>query len=213
MIFLVHRKVASSIDLSYVFMLASGALLAAPMLHIIPEAMEGLEPEYDSLHDLGLYSGLAVLGGISFGTLIHAVMGSDHVHSKAQLDHDASNGAAVEGTTPAPAGTSTDLSAGANKTASDGHHKPQLKTLQTLIAENSWRSLLDLKGLQPVCWNVVSGDLVHNFADGVTIGAAFLSCSTGKGWIVTASTLLCEVPHELADFMALLHGGMSVKQV
>lgn len=54
---------------------------------------------------------------------------------------------------------------------------------------------------------------VHNFADGVTIGAAFLGCSTAIGWIVTASAVLHEVPHELADFMALLNGGMSVKQV
>lgn len=54
---------------------------------------------------------------------------------------------------------------------------------------------------------------VHNFADGVTIGAAFLSCSTAIGWTVTASAILHEIPHELADFMALLNGGMSVKQV
>lgn len=54
---------------------------------------------------------------------------------------------------------------------------------------------------------------IHNFADGIIIGAAFLSCGTGMGWTVTASTVLHEVPHELADFIALLNGGMSVKQV
>lgn len=54
---------------------------------------------------------------------------------------------------------------------------------------------------------------VHNFADGVTIGAAFLGCSLTMGWTVTASAVLHEIPHELADFMALLNGGMSVKQV
>lgn len=54
---------------------------------------------------------------------------------------------------------------------------------------------------------------MHNFADGVTIGAAFLSCSKTIGWTVTASAILHEVPHEVADFMALLNGGMSAKQV
>lgn len=54
---------------------------------------------------------------------------------------------------------------------------------------------------------------VHNFVDGVTIGAAFLSCSLTMGWTVTASAVLHEVPQELADFMALLNGGMSMKQV
>lgn len=61
--------------------------------------------------------------------------------------------------------------------------------------------------------HVLTKNQVHNFADGVTIGAAFLSCSTAIGWTVTASAILHEIPHELADFMALLNGGMSVKQV
>ncbi|CAN0457545.1 unnamed protein product, partial [Scytosiphon promiscuus] len=67
--------------------------------------------------------------------------------------------------------------------------------------------------LQSVCWTVIIGDLVHNFADGVTIGAAFLGCSSAVGWTVTASAVLHEVPHELADFMALIKGGMSAYQV
>lgn len=57
------------------------------------------------------------------------------------------------------------------------------------------------------------GDLTHNFADGVTVGAAFLSCSSTVGWTVSSATLLHEVPHELANFMVLVNGGMSVKQV
>jgi len=175
--------------------------------------------------------------------------------------------------------------------------EPSSGNLRSLVASREGRALLDVKGLQPVCWNVVAGDLVralwgragrggawgvraisagerlvcsemgwvewghfsmafshlvsprfvvnspelagvhskvkrnsfgvaaglanaptkntqvHNFADGVTIGAAFLSCSTSIGWTVTASAILHEIPHELADFMALLKGGMSVKQV
>lgn len=33
--------------------------------------------------------------------------------------------------------------------------------LDTLIHSREGRSLLDLKGLQPVCWNVILGDLVR----------------------------------------------------
>lgn len=54
---------------------------------------------------------------------------------------------------------------------------------------------------------------VHNFADGFVIGGAFLGCGNTIGWTVTASTVMHEIPHEIADFMALLNGGMSVKQV
>lgn len=54
---------------------------------------------------------------------------------------------------------------------------------------------------------------VHSFTCGFTIGAAFLSCGSTMGWTITASTLIHEVPSEMADFVALLNGGMSIKQV
>lgn len=87
------------------------------------------------------------------------------------------------------------------------------RNLRTLIDKRKGKSLTDLSGLQSVCWNVIIGDFVHNFADGVTIGAAFLGCSSTIGWTVTASAVLHEVPHELADFMTLINGGMSAAQV
>ncbi|CAN0399444.1 unnamed protein product [Pylaiella littoralis] len=174
-----NKRVAHVISLSHAFIFASGALLAASLLHIIPEAMEGLESQYDSLHDLALYAGLTVLAGLTFGMVIHALLDTGHSHGQPE--------------TPSEMTLSH-------------------QNLRELIASRKGRSLLDLKGLQPVCWNVIAGDLVHNFADGVTIGAAFLSCSTTMGWTVTASAVLHEIPHELADFMALLNGGMSVKQ-
>lgn len=54
---------------------------------------------------------------------------------------------------------------------------------------------------------------VHSFTCGFTIGAAFLSCGSTMGWTITSSTLIHEVPSEMADFVALLNGGMSIKQV
>ncbi|CAM9362596.1 unnamed protein product [Scytosiphon promiscuus] len=232
-IVVINKRVAHSINLSHAFMFASGALLTASLLHIIPEALEGLEDEYDSLHDLGLYAGLAILGGISFGILIHALMDSGHSHSPNEPHHhpvggngnvtSESLGGDAHSVIKAPAdGTSVGVTpvTGTTRMGSHGDVATQpsfpavsdTANLQALMAARKDRSLLDLKGLQPVCWNVIAGDLVHNFADGVTIGAAFLSCSTTMGWTVTASAVLHEVPHELADFMALLNGGMSVKQ-
>lgn len=69
------------------------------------------------------------------------------------------------------------------------------------------------KGLDPVCWNTIVGDIAHNFADGMTMGAAFLGCSLAVGWTVTAANLMHEIPHEFVDFMVLVNGGMSVTQV
>lgn len=54
---------------------------------------------------------------------------------------------------------------------------------------------------------------VHSFTCGFTIGAAFLGCGSTMGWTILASTVIHEVPAEIADFIALLNGGMSIKQV
>lgn len=277
----------------------------------------------DSSHDLGLYAGLSVLGGMSFGVLIHALMGSGRSHARDHLPQHAPGviGADVLALNdsghlmprslrrPKPAttaerppsyGLSRVMTLDVTQPPSPAEMGPE--NLKALITASEGRSLLDFKGLQPVCWNVIAGDLVraarararactsfcaedcyaiwmlvsflrhgfereasitdvcrkhtdtfsngadpksiwacasgcvlgvlfshgqnlvpalvaapylqvHNFADGVTVGAAFLGCSTAIGWTVTASAVLHEVPHELADFMALLNGGMSVKQV
>ncbi|CAM9241317.1 unnamed protein product [Pylaiella littoralis] len=74
------------------------------------------------------------------------------------------------------------------------------------------RGLFDVTGLDPICWNVVCGDIAHNFSDGVTMAAAFLGCSLTVGWTVMAANMMHEIPHEVGNFMALVNGGMSVKQ-
>ena len=60
----------------------------------------------------------------------------------------------------------------------------------------------DYKGSVPL---VIVGDTIHNFIDGVAIGASFL-VSPGLG-LITA--LLHEVPHEIGDFGILLRVGWS----
>ncbi|CAM9236189.1 unnamed protein product [Ectocarpus sp. 12 AP-2014] len=202
------KHVANNIDLSHAFVFASGALLTAALLHIIPEALEGLEESYDSLHDLGLYAGLAVMGGMSLGIVLHALLESGHSHSPGE-SHSRAPGAVEAGGSGAKASADTGTS---EATLPPSPVESNSDNLQALISTRKGKSLLDVKGLEPVCWNVIAGDLVHNFADGVAIGAAFLSCSTTMGWTVAASVVLHEVPHEVADFMALLNGGMSLIQ-
>jgi zinc and cadmium transporter len=53
---------------------------------------------------------------------------------------------------------------------------------------------------------VLFGDTIHNFIDGVAIGAAFFA-APGLGLVTALSTFLHEVPHEIGDFGILLKAG------
>merc|ERR1712200_139715 len=57
---------------------------------------------------------------------------------------------------------------------------------------------------------VIIGDAVHNFADGVAIGAAFsMGYATG---LSTSIAVLChELPHEIGDFAILIQNGMKTR--
>ncbi|KAK6485245.1 zinc transporter ZIP10-like [Huso huso] len=66
-------------------------------------------------------------------------------------------------------------------------------------------------GIASIAWMVIMGDGMHNFSDGLAIGAAFSAGLTGG--ISTSIAVFChELPHELGDFAVLLKAGMSVRQ-
>lgn len=63
-----------------------------------------------------------------------------------------------------------------------------------------------------VAWMVIMGDGLHNFTDGMAIGAAFSASGAAGGFSTTVAVLCHELPHELGDFAMLLKAGMSIKQ-
>ncbi len=59
---------------------------------------------------------------------------------------------------------------------------------------------------------VIFGDTIHNFIDGIAIGAGFL-IDPNLGLIVALSTFLHEVPHEIGDFGILLKAGWNRSKI
>ncbi|XP_029442300.1 zinc transporter ZIP4-like, partial [Rhinatrema bivittatum] len=64
--------------------------------------------------------------------------------------------------------------------------------------------------LRMIPYMITIGDAIHNFTDGLAIGAAF-STSWRTGLATSLAVLCHELPHELGDFAALLHAGLTVK--
>lgn len=55
------------------------------------------------------------------------------------------------------------------------------------------------------------GDGVHNFIDGLLIGASYI-VSIPIGITTTIAIILHEIPQEIGDFGVLVHGGISIKK-
>ncbi|XP_027807945.2 zinc transporter ZIP4 [Marmota flaviventris] len=193
--------------------MAVGALTGDALLHLTPKVL-GLhthsgEDHTHSGEGLGPQSTwrlLAVLGGLYifflFESLFNILLPKDQDPEK---DGHCSHGGHSHGVSlqlapselrqpkQAHEGSSADLVA---------EESPELLNPETRRLNPELRLLPYL---------ITLGDAVHNFADGLAVGAAF--ASSWKTGLATSLAVFChEVPHELGDFAALLHAGLSVRR-
>lgn len=61
--------------------------------------------------------------------------------------------------------------------------------------------------VQSFTYMILFADGVHNFIDGLVIGAGFIA-SLPIGIATTLAVVIHEIPHEIGDFAVLLHGGL-----
>uniref|UniRef100_A0A3P8VC59 Metal cation symporter ZIP14 n=1 Tax=Cynoglossus semilaevis TaxID=244447 RepID=A0A3P8VC59_CYNSE len=71
-----------------------------------------------------------------------------------------------------------------------------------------WLKGTNYSDISTLAWMITLSDGLHNFIDGLAIGASF-TASVFQG-ISTSVTILCEeFPHELGDFVILMNAGMT----
>ncbi|KAG2465115.1 zinc transporter ZIP4 isoform X2 [Polypterus senegalus] len=95
--------------------------------------------------------------------------------------------------------------------------KPSSSTSQADLMEkddlesNQQTSNTKTREQQLLPYMITIGDGIHNFADGLALGAAF-SLSWKSGLATSLAVLCHELPHELGDFAVLMHCGLTVKR-
>jgi len=190
------------IVLSTMVALAVGCLLADALLHLIPLALglhnheghgdehvhaeEGEEEDGPGEHNT-LNKCLGILGGVYLFLLFEKA-----IHSV--IPHDHGGGGHEHG---------NKVIENPNAGAEMKEVSPRRESLKSVARQG-------ICNVDSVAWMVIFGDALHNFADGLVLGASFASSlSLGLG---TSIAVFChELPHELGDFAVLLNAGMQVK--
>uniref|UniRef100_A0A8C9T8Z7 Solute carrier family 39 member 8 n=1 Tax=Scleropages formosus TaxID=113540 RepID=A0A8C9T8Z7_SCLFO len=86
---------------------------------------------------------------------------------------------------------------------------PQYGRTRTVCC--GWLRSRPLGSVRTVAWMVTLSDALHNFADGLVIGASFVA-SVLAGFSTSIAVMCEELPHELGDFVILLNAGLSIPQ-
>ncbi|XP_053112425.1 metal cation symporter ZIP8 [Hemicordylus capensis] len=204
--------------LTYFVGLAIGTLFSNAIFQLIPEAF-GFDPRVDNYVE----KAVAVFGGFYILFFVERVlkmilktysqMGHHHFEPE-ELKHPQNPPPPVEsvkpvnGTTcyanPAVAEANGNLNFDTLSVVSDQKEETQSSSCKCFSGPS-------LSDIGTIAWMITLSDALHNFIDGLAIGASFtLSLLQG---ISTSIAILCEeFPHELGDFVILLNAGMSTRQ-
>ncbi|XP_072265013.1 zinc transporter ZIP5 isoform X2 [Pyxicephalus adspersus] len=206
--------------LRFLVALAVGTLCGDALLHLLPHSQED---HRESSHFNGSHSlepvlkGLSVLGGIYVLFLIESLLGvlRQRRHKKrSQVKKPAPD----EGCTTVlwELGHPVDPEfCEASGALADSQQRQDVQVEET---ESSHRCHSGHShsaasgGIAEFVWMVLLGDGIHNFTDGLAIGAAF-SAGIPGGLSTTIAVFCHELPHELGDFAVLLQAGVPVKRV
>ncbi|XP_074547376.1 metal cation symporter ZIP8 [Halichoeres trimaculatus] len=208
--------------LTYFIGLAIGTLFSNAVLQLIPEAL-GFDPKADNYvaNAVGIFGGFYIL--FFMEKILKMALGIEHEHghshftpSEPAQENSLQNGdisdkkdSIILTNISTISTISTDKSSPSPETAHANETTSQEVQASQVVCH--WLRGKRISSIKTVAWMITLSDALHNFIDGLAIGASFtVSVLTGFS---TSTAIVCEeFPHELGDFVILLNAGMSVPQ-
>ncbi|KAK2911041.1 hypothetical protein Q8A67_003174 [Cirrhinus molitorella] len=216
--------------LVYFIALSIGTLLSTAILQLLPEAFG-----FDPLEDYYVPKSAVVFGGFYLFFFTEKILkmilkpkdrgGHGHGHSHFPAERYANSNGDLEDGVMEKLQNGEAGGASLPKVEGDGRglgeDDKMLSTGQTVQDSQSsggagtggcyWLKGRAYSDIGTLAWMITLSDGLHNFIDGLAIGASF-TASVFQG-ISTSVAILCEeFPHELGDFVILLNAGMSIQQ-
>ncbi|XP_075705878.1 metal cation symporter ZIP8 [Rhinoderma darwinii] len=203
--------------LTYFVGLAIGTLFSNAIFQLIPEAF-GFDPKHDNY----ISKAVAIFGGFYMLMFVERILKmalniyGEGVHTHLEIDHPPHqemntghqtcknrNGATMYVNSAITELNGTvipdQVSVISSKDSDEGAHCCRVR---------KWTPLKDIGTL---AWMITMSDALHNFIDGLAIGASF-TMSPLQGLSTSVAILCEEFPHEFGDFAILLSSGMSIPQ-
>nr|XP_040055861.1 metal cation symporter ZIP8 isoform X1 [Gasterosteus aculeatus aculeatus] len=200
--------------LTYFIGLAIGTLFSNAVLQLIPEAL-GFDPKHDNYvaNAVGIFGGFYLLFFMERVLKMALRVDLEHGHghfAPAELPSESSfsNGDLLE--------TKDSIALTTVNTVATGKSSPNPEAHVTSSQDGAgvmchWLRGKQISDIRTVAWMITLSDALHNFIDGLAIGASF-TVSVLAGFSTSTAIVCEEFPHELGDFVILLNSGMSVPQ-
>ncbi|KAM7376326.1 hypothetical protein PAMP_006067 [Pampus punctatissimus] len=205
--------------LTYFIALAIGTLFSNAVLQLIPEAL-GFDPKSDNYvgNAVGIFGGFYLLFFMEKILKMALRVDNEHGHShftpaEQPQENSLHNGDILEKKDSIVLTSVNTIATDRSSPNPDPTHAIVIPSQEGQVSGVMcyWLCGRHITSIKTVAWMITLSDALHNFIDGLAIGASFtVSILTGFS---TSTAIICEeFPHELGDFVILLNAGMSVPQ-